>query len=1202
MECNNTKKTPDNTSAFPNKSEYNELMGHMPSLLRTLREHNLLPDFMSLIRLIVSGKMSAVELPLLLLLEKARFCSLPSTNLMFYWPQTLKFWRVVYRLLKGKAIRLFSGPKSQGAILEGATNGACKPEGAELNFAVPNLTVLRTASGDEAPLPKAIKPGIVAEAVTIARKSKKGYVLCMDGKKVAMGLQGDCGDIDLWGHEADGGLAVRKQELQAQLQIGKEIINDLSDIDTELPLADVNPALQSTVLNRTKSFVQCLSYRIRSSRELILQQMHALEKFEKLSETEEGAQKYQYALSSTKAILYEARVHVKHALKVVGSLLHKASQLSMGRNTVSSTGPIIDVSTQENMVQLKDPKDLPEGFQCPEYTKQRTDEWKEIRKQAVVTGSSLHNALGLRTLKDQKQHFDSHVKGHAMPEFSPDVLKRMEAGVEGEPHAAVTLAAGFMPVFFPSSDLIEDGARFITTDGPLIEVSTDGFIRSGNNVSHIVEIKCPQPSSHSTPVQYQVPHYYVCQLLAEMASHGVNTGLFVSYSPESTAISEVCFDEDLWNEIVQEVRRVYGDNARRPSKLGPVVAELKNKIAAYVKTNVSLLAELPSLRSEVIGDLQTIEESPYLFASARPPVPLSTVGELVQSISEGAEVVNEGFRLCRRKASEILAFVLSDVDRQQNLEVPYHLPVAYAMKGYSLPVNIARGMLKEVVHTLYEYDVEVACLSTDGQFHNIICRGLGDRPLTLGQLQKDVWKSVVKMAKPELQTNIKSLGLLDSSSWTALTHGAVIEKSLNSGGYIVCSKGSLLSRVKIPVAATVWNTVKPTSPCEEKNGPVVQWSWTNTERAMALLARLKAVSPVKFQQTSITDLQQMTSSVENIYSQFNVRELDTVMSSLPHEMQLVKPKKSWNKCQKANWLAKTFCDGQQKDMPAPIRSVGTLKKLAFGAVRDQYPKLVLGAIWAQVIWPEKLAEWKRNGTVVHGLAIDALGAMQWYSQMERFEGKLLPACVDPSHLLTNMRVKVTKHGITGVPREAFLRVAEKHPDILNKALVTDLLDKQNVAFACRVFSEKVSQKMEENGDHGAAEFVTLIREWYEAVDSPGLPAEERVQRLYNMRLYLLHKHWEVDFSRFPPLGSHVKGIPYIWFDSMLQGIDTRIQMYGIVGTYSHRALGTLPVESFFGDLSEMDQTKLGCPKAIHIPRLMACTTEINSYRHDPSSR
>ena len=173
MECNNTKKIPDNTSAFPNKSEYNELMGHLPSLLRTLREHNLLPDFMSLIRLIVSGKMSAAELPLLLLLEKARFCSLPSTNLMFYWPQTLKFWRVVYRLLKGKAIRLFSGPKSQGAILEGATNGACKPEGAELNFAVPNLTVLRTASGDEAPLPKAIKPGIVAEAVTIARKSKK---------------------------------------------------------------------------------------------------------------------------------------------------------------------------------------------------------------------------------------------------------------------------------------------------------------------------------------------------------------------------------------------------------------------------------------------------------------------------------------------------------------------------------------------------------------------------------------------------------------------------------------------------------------------------------------------------------------------------------------------------------------------------------------------------------------------------------------------------------------------------------------------------------------------------------------------------------------------------------------------------------------------------------------------------------------------
>ena len=98
--------------------------------------------------------------------------------------------------------------------------------------------------------------------------------------------------------------------------------------------------------------------------------------------------------------------------------------------------------------------------------------------------------------------------------------------------------------------------------------------------------------------------------------------------------------------------------------------------------------------------------------------------------------------------------------------------------------------------------------------------------------------------------------------------------------------------------------------------------------------------------------------------------------------------------------------------------------------------------------------------------------------MEKFEGQLLPACVDPSHLLTNMRVKVARDGILGVDKNA-LCIANRYPDVLNHTLVTDFLDKRNVAFAYWVFSQLVAEK---NGrkwkDHSAGGFVSIVHNWY----------------------------------------------------------------------------------------------------------------------------
>lgn len=76
------------------------------------------------------------------------------------------------------------------------------------------------------------------------------------------------------------------------------------------------------------------------------------------------------------------------------------------------------------------------------------------------------------------------------------------------------------------------------------------------------------------------------------------------------------------------------------------------------------------------------------------------------------------------------------------------------------------------------------------------------------------------------------------------------------------------------------------------------------------------------------------------------------------------------------------------------------------------------------------------------------------------------------------------------------------------------------------------------------------------------------------------------------------------FEGFIQRIDTSIQLYDIVKgqSYNQRSLSSLVNETFFGELSELEPTKLRCPKAVSIPRLMANVTEMQHFRCDPSNR
>ena len=82
------------------------------------------------------------------------------------------------------------------------------------------------------------------------------------------------------------------------------------------------------------------------------------------------------------------------------------------------TGPVL-LDTLSNSRILCDPEILlVDDFLTDnlQFMKQRSDLWMEFQKGFQLTGSTMYNALGLRTLKDQKLHFRKYVKKEDIPQ------------------------------------------------------------------------------------------------------------------------------------------------------------------------------------------------------------------------------------------------------------------------------------------------------------------------------------------------------------------------------------------------------------------------------------------------------------------------------------------------------------------------------------------------------------------------------------------------------------------------------------------------------------------------------------------------------------------------------------------------------------------------------------------------------------------
>ena len=727
-------------------------------------------------------------------------------------------------------------------------------------------------------------------------------------------------------------------------------------------------------------------------------------------------------------------------------------------------------------------------------------------------------------------------------------------------------------------------------------------------------------------------------------------------------------------------------NPRRPTKVSPNAKDIEAKLYAYRQEHTTFLGELPSLKGTCFQISQTFSESPYIFPIPNPRVSDVNVDNLIDQAFVGARLtLKESYELCRKKATEVLVWLLSDTDRCWNPEIPHALPVGYALKGYSLATKTIRNMHDELLQACHQKNINVVCSCFDGQWLKLATRDKNDKPLTLIQLQRDVLENSKHLKREDIVrslhsapivTNMEENVQMEQEQGTLVISSPLLAKLMSvahtrrkkddaelendkeldaeviTTESLSCLPDPALESLiddELPVSFTCQH-IEPVSGVasvsniekdkvdvtksanseiteninirviQDKTGQITDsHADQNSASKKPIMSDNLATEILnqyqhhrkmrlasKWKDKTISDLTSCINDVSAL-QKLSHDELNVIVDSTStHQREAsVIIRKSWNTHKKANAVSKVLGSGQQLYKEPTVRNMKPLKEFAARVVvsnRRSIPKTLLNNIHATASYKHHYKEWLKNAPLDGDVSVSGLGSTEWFSFPEYNvkRNKLEPKCLDAHHLLVNLRVKVCKDGIGSLKKEAWHSVAEADRDIISKSLVVDLIDKQNNAFAQRTFCSNVELKMRELQYNEEADFCKLVREWYEAEDSPGISAEERTKRRMNFKLFLLKG---VDFGQFPCYGMYVKGFPRGMFEGLLQRIDTTTQLYAVMKKgYNQRAISSLVNETFFGELGEIEPTKLGCPKAVSIPRLMSAVTEMVHYRCDPESR
>lgn len=378
------------------------------------------------------------------------------------------------------------------------------------------------------------------------------------------------------------------------------------------------------------------------------------------------------------------------------------------------------------------------------FIQHKSEKWHKLRSAAKVTGSTIYTALGCDGLARLKSHFEKVVCGIPDPEPTQEVKKAMEHGSKNEINAVATIVGKVLPVIEPDLVFCEEGCVAIhKEDGRVfMVVSPDGTLRSDKTLASTqvaVEIKCPNRKVHET-----FPPRYLLQCLCEIEVVGAHYLLYASWTSTETMIFKVERNQTLFQKAMKLALEMYdGTDIKKPSKLTQEMKNLKIEIKDESK------------KEEIIGrfDSCIATDCGQVVLNAR----ISNADSLCSLLKDIQQCYITKYELNREKASEALVFLVADLDRSWDRQKSRSALVACFPKGYSLDCETMRGISELVYNTCHMNGLHITCQSFDGQWHVLVVRSVDNKPLTLYQLQRELWKEVEKRNKKDIMSELKSL-------------------------------------------------------------------------------------------------------------------------------------------------------------------------------------------------------------------------------------------------------------------------------------------------------------------------------------------------------------------------------------------------------------------------------------------------------------
>ena len=331
-----------------------------------------------------------------------------------------------------------------------------------------------------------------------------------------------------------------------------------------------------------------------------------------------------------------------------------------------------------------------------------------------------------------------------------------------------------MPALLPAcANLYEVGAY--TKDGDniwkLLVNSPDGLIKIDHNRSDSdncceaevygfsdddisVEVNNPYPDPKKLPVHYKLPRWYILQVLIHMVVTDCMYNWYAVGGPKSVVLIKCNFDEDLWDQIWPRIKTFLdSDKPAATHWMKKIAVEFRQPFNDYIQENTELIGEVPRITTEENKSafLHPFRFSPYnkaLEPKNRCGPGLHYVKELMHTTYlKAIRLLHDAYHIVREEVAEIIAFVVSDSTRVPQPGVPHHIPIAYGLKGHSLPMDIMRAMVNDVRDECVRHHVNVRCKVYDGQFLNLVRYSEDGTPLTRLAFFQQYFREVKKWSK-----------------------------------------------------------------------------------------------------------------------------------------------------------------------------------------------------------------------------------------------------------------------------------------------------------------------------------------------------------------------------------------------------------------------------------------------------------------------